>query len=1478
MKFKKLFSISILLMIILFFTYKVNAQTLNKKNNANTISQLDFLHHGNPLIQNKKEIINKNILSKGNKTYRNKQKSNYYTFKLFGIKKFYPRVVGNMLPTTFYISGYFGQIDKIELRSKDTTLFSEKTTVIDSGHISATFNLTGVHIDFYDLFIINQNTDTLKAESRLSVISVVPNKVSVNEKETNIDISGYSFSYSSRVRLQNKDTVIIPYNINHISPSEIKAFFNWANVRPGVYNVSVITNGDTLILKDGFRLQGIYFQPKLSFLSEDSTIFNIEMYPFDSLAQIMLSSKDTTLLPVKTTVIDSDHISATFNWTGVYAGFYDMLAMTQDSDTLKADSKFLFKGIDRVIPNSVSVNERQTNIDVSGGPFSQSSQVRLQNKDTVIVSHNINYISSNEIKAAFNWADVKPDIYDVSVITDGDTVILKDGFRLHGIYFCPKLSIPSEDSTIFNIEMYPFDSLAQIMLCSKDTTLLPVETTVIDSGHISAMFYWTGVDAGFYDMYAITQDGDTLRAYSKFSCKQLFPVRKWVSVHGDTSGYIYTGDMDTLFAFIKTDYSRSIYNHYSIYNTSDLSLQNSEDSLIYRGHFINSGKMEIDEPNKFYHFNFKHYGNAKIMFSDSPDSLVAGEWSSGEILSNEGKDWKKVEVPVGAKLLYIKVEYQGNLAALDVYYNSFNNYSHHWCLYTGWGAPLTVSIPNPPSGTYYIRYWEHGQLSRSTQQREYMIYADIKYSDLSSPYPLSVTNLSITQAGQGKVSFDINGLGFNKNDSIFLKKDGNVIAPYKQYYENSRKWVLNFDLSKAQTGVWNLMIQNSDTVVTKSFTINPADTSYNISGKYIGNDVFRIGRWQTIVFEVTNHSNIDAYSVPFTVDFHGHPDIYNDTLLRFPHQLRDSLNVDWKYFGKWKSWADVPFYYDYTDSVNNIEGRYVPLTIYKIPANGTVQVKLKIKYNSYSQNNSVSCFWSQPSDYNNDGTKMISSKCAKVLLEIGRDVLMEMVPGGSLVPCAASAASAVGSLIEDIGSITQGKVNIAALAGDALLGQADLIANCAAGAASEFSGLKYVLGTISVYKEIMDLGNNCVEPDPPKQHPIQPVSASDPEDKYGVSGVERFDDAKLSELQHFINKTNEFNYHIDFWNKEDATAPVAEAYIRDTLDNKFDLSTFNFTNFGFLRWNIKLGGGNYFNINIDMRPDENYFVNVEGILDPKNRVVSWTFRTLDPSTMKLPEDPTAGFLPPIDDNDYNKAWVDFSVKLKNDSTVASETVIENQAYSNFDSVGGWCSAPLYGPFTNTLDFDAPESNVLPLDNTIKDTVFNVSWEGDDGNGSGISYYDIYVSENKKPYEIWKFRTQKESAKFIGQNGNTYRFYSIAVDKLGNREKAPTTEDASVTINLTSIDKISATNFRLYQNKPNPVTGSTTISFDIPYATHVTLEIINEYGILVEKLLDKHLEAGHHAINWKPKNVATGLYYYRLSAENYTRTKKLILIR
>ncbi len=86
------------------------------------------------------------------------------------------------------------------------------------------------------------------------------------------------------------------------------------------------------------------------------------------------------------------------------------------------------------------------------------------------------------------------------------------------------------------------------------------------------------------------------------------------------------------------------------------------------------------------------------------------------------------------------------------------------------------------------------------------------------------------------------------------------------------------------------------------------------------------------------------------------------------------------------------------------------------------------------------------------------------------------------------------------------------------------------------------------------------------------------------------------------------------------------------------------------------------------------------------------------------------------------------------------------------------------------------------------------------------------------------------------------------------------------------------NFALLQNYPNPFNPSTKISWQSPVGSHQTLKVFDVLGNEVATLVDEYREAGKYEVDFNGKNLATGMYIYKLQTGGFVETKKMILLR
>jgi len=105
----------------------------------------------------------------------------------------------------------------------------------------------------------------------------------------------------------------------------------------------------------------------------------------------------------------------------------------------------------------------------------------------------------------------------------------------------------------------------------------------------------------------------------------------------------------------------------------------------------------------------------------------------------------------------------------------------------------------------------------------------------------------------------------------------------------------------------------------------------------------------------------------------------------------------------------------------------------------------------------------------------------------------------------------------------------------------------------------------------------------------------------------------------------------------------------------------------------------------------------------------------------------------------------------------------------------------------------------------------------------------------------------------------------------------------VIITQDDMNGIVAPEFSLKQNYPNPFNPTTTITYSLPEATKMRLDIYNLKGQLVKTLVNDEVSAGLHSVVWNSKDmnnaaVASGVYFYRISSPNKTQTRKMLLMK
>ena len=87
-----------------------------------------------------------------------------------------------------------------------------------------------------------------------------------------------------------------------------------------------------------------------------------------------------------------------------------------------------------------------------------------------------------------------------------------------------------------------------------------------------------------------------------------------------------------------------------------------------------------------------------------------------------------------------------------------------------------------------------------------------------------------------------------------------------------------------------------------------------------------------------------------------------------------------------------------------------------------------------------------------------------------------------------------------------------------------------------------------------------------------------------------------------------------------------------------------------------------------------------------------------------------------------------------------------------------------------------------------------------------------------------------------------------------------------------------TRYALAQNYPNPFNPSTTISYQLPRDSYVSLRVYDISGKMVKTLVSENKKAGYHEINFNASGLSSGAYFYKIEAGDFSDVKKMILVK
>jgi len=207
----------------------------------------------------------------------------------------------------------------------------------------------------------------------------------------------------------------------------------------------------------------------------------------------------------------------------------------------------------------------------------------------------------------------------------------------------------------------------------------------------------------------------------------------------------------------------------------------------------------------------------------------------------------------------------------------------------------------------------------------------------------------------------------------------------------------------------------------------------------------------------------------------------------------------------------------------------------------------------------------------------------------------------------------------------------------------------------------------------------------------------------------------------------------------------------------------------------------------------------------------------------------------IETNDPSK--LTFRVSLQTNSTTPVELISFSASTIKRDVELNWSTSSEI----NNYGFDIERAD----ENLEFAKIGFASAKGKPGTGASYSFKDIKLNPGKYYYRL----------KQIDLNGN-YKYYNLSG----------------------AIDVTLPKSFFVYQNYPNPFNPTTKIDFDIPAESNVVLKVFDISGREIKTLLSEKKSAGYYSVVFNAEAIASGVYFYRLQAGDFTSTKRMILIK
>jgi hypothetical protein len=230
-----------------------------------------------------------------------------------------------------------------------------------------------------------------------------------------------------------------------------------------------------------------------------------------------------------------------------------------------------------------------------------------------------------------------------------------------------------------------------------------------------------------------------------------------------------------------------------------------------------------------------------------------------------------------------------------------------------------------------------------------------------------------------------------------------------------------------------------------------------------------------------------------------------------------------------------------------------------------------------------------------------------------------------------------------------------------------------------------------------------------------------------------------------------------------------------------------------------------------------------------------------------------------------------SINRSGSFCIAWIATIENVLYVQFYNSSG----DTIGTNIGIQRIEEPDETAISLEDN---DIAALAWEEDSaGIGKGV-FYQMFQSFALSGTPVMVIDSERYSPSVNMSSQDAFFLYEAS-----NR-RVMVAKLSDIATDFTDINTLELPNrFALLQNYPNPFNPETRIEFSLPRSGEVTIEIYNVLGQKVKTLVNERLSAGKKTVTWDGTDdsgalVSSGVYLYRIKAEDFVEAKKMLLLR